>query len=246
MIGPHYWLVFAMATIFGANMGDFLSQYLGLGTVLGMPILAVALLVALLLERLDNRSDSKIWYWAAIVLIPIASTNLGDFAVAHGYSRRGLLVGLAILLVITHFGGRSEAEHMLAMRLLTRPGQQARPLTDASYWVGMILASTIGALISDFSSYTLKLGPVESASILLGLLAASFGLHYLPNASRWLVHWLTIVLIRGAGTAIADVLVNDPHVRFGLPLSTALAGVATALLLMWPAERTARREPLPR
>ena len=246
MIGPHYWLVFAVATIFGANMGDFLSQYLGLGTVLGMPILAVALLVALLLERLDNRSDSKIWYWAAIVLIPIASTNLGDFAVAHGYSRRGLLVGLAILLVVTHFGGRSEAEHMLAMRLLTRPGQQARPLTDASYWVGMIVASTIGALISDFCSYTLKLGPVESASSLLGLLAASFGLHYLPNASRWLVHWLTIVLIRGAGTAIADVLVNDPHVQLGLPISTALAGVAMILLLMWPAERTARRDPLAR
>jgi len=246
-IGPYYWLVFAVATIFGANMGDFLSQYLGLGRVLGMPILAVALLVALLLERLDNRSDSKAWYWAAIVLIPIAASNLGDFAVSHGYSRRWLLAGLAILLIITHFGGRSEAEHMLAMRLLTRPGRQSRPLTDASYWIGMIVASTLGPVVSDFCAYTLKFGPFESASILLVLLAASFGLHYLPNASRWLVHWLTIVLIRGAGTAIADVLVNDPRVHIGLPASTAATGTATILLLLlWPAERPARREALPR
>jgi uncharacterized membrane-anchored protein len=245
-IGPYYWSVFAVATIFGANMGDFLSQFLGLGSVGGMPILAFFLLAVLILERLDDRSDSKAWYWAAIVLIPIAASNLGDFAVAHGYSRRWMLAGLAILLIITHFGGRSESEHMLAMRLLTRPGQQARPLTDASYWVGMIVASTLGPLISDFCSYTLKLGPFESAAILLGLLATSFGLHYLPNVSRWLVHWLTIVLIRGAGTAIADVLVNDPRVHIGLLASTALAGVATLLLLMWPVERSARREPLPR
>lgn len=246
-IGPYYWLVFAVATIFGANMGDFLSQYLGLGTVRGVPILAVALVVALFLERLDNRSDSKAWYWAAIMLIPIAASNLGDFAVSHGYSRRWLLAGLAILLIITHFGGRSESEHMLAMRLLTRPGQQARPLTDASYWIGMIVAGTLGPLISDSCAYTLRLGSIGSAALQLGLLAATFGLHYMPNASRWLIHWLTIVLIRGAGTAIADVLVKDPRVHIGLLASTAAAGVATLLLLvLWPAERPARRASIPR
>lgn len=60
-IGPYFWLVFAVATIFGANVGDLLSQVLGLGSVGGMPILAVFLLVVLFLERLDNRSDSKVW-----------------------------------------------------------------------------------------------------------------------------------------------------------------------------------------
>ena len=34
-IGPYYWLVFAVATVFGANMGDFLSQDLGMGTMGG-------------------------------------------------------------------------------------------------------------------------------------------------------------------------------------------------------------------
>ena len=99
MIGPYYWLVFAVATIFGASMGDFLSEYLGLGTVLGMPILAVALLVALLLERLDNRSDSKIWYWAAIVLIPIAwfARTLRDER-GHAEQRSKVLVLLALFV----------------------------------------------------------------------------------------------------------------------------------------------------
>lgn len=246
-IGPYYWLVFAVATILGANMGDILSQYLGLGSVGGMPILAAFLLVVLFLERLDNRSDSKIWYWAAIVLIPIAATNLGDFAVSYGYSRRWLLAGLAILLVLTYFGGRSESEHLLAMRLLTRPGSAARPLTDASYWIAMIVASTLGPVLSDFGAYGLKLGAVETAAILLALLAASFALRYLQNTSRQLLHWVKIVLIRGAGTSVADVLVNDPQVNIGLLGSTLLAGAATVVLLMlWPSQRPARRDPLPR
>ena len=250
-IGPYYWLVFAVATIFGANMGDFLSQYLGLGSVGGMPILTVVLLVVLFLERLDGGSDSKAWYWAAIVLIPIAATNLGDFAVSHGYSRRWLLAGLAILLVVTYFGGRSESEHLLAMRLLTRPGAAARPLTDASYWIAMIVASTLGPVLGDFGAYGLGLGPVESAAILLALLAAAFAFYYVPNTNRQLLHWVTIVLIRGAGTSVADVLVNDPRVDMGLLGSTAAAGAATVvLLLLWPAERptrqTPRRDPVPR
>lgn len=246
-IGPYYWLVFAVATVFGANMGDLLSQYLGLGSVGGMPILAFFLLVVLFLERLDNRSESKVWYWAAIVLIPIAATNLGDFAVTHGYSRRWLLAGLAILLIVTYFGSRSESEHLLAMRLLTRPGAAARPLTDASYWIAMIVASTLGPVMSDFSAYGLRLGAVTSSAILLALLAASSVLYYVPNTSRQLLHWVTIVLIRGAGTSVADVLVNDPRVNMGLLASAAVAGAATViLLLLWPAERAARRDPVPR
>lgn len=246
-IGPYYWLVFAVATIFGANVGDLLSRFLGLGSVGGMPILAVFLLVVLLLERLDNRSDSKVWYWTAIVLIPIAATNLGDFAVSHGYSRRWLVAGLAVLLIVTYFGGRSESEHLLAMRLLTRPGAAARPLTDASYWIAMIVASTLGPVTSDFFAYGLRMGPVVSAAILLALLAASFALRYLQNTSRHLLHWIKVVLIRGAGTSIADVLVNDPRMNMGLLASTAVAGVATVvLLLLWPAERSTRRDPVPR
>jgi uncharacterized membrane-anchored protein len=240
-IGPYYWLVFVVATVFGANMGDFLSQYVGLGSVGGVPILFVALLVVLFIERLDSRSDSKVWYWAAIMLIPMAATNLGDFAVGLGYSRRWLLAGLAVLLIITYFGGRSESEHMLAMRLLTRPGTAARPLTDASYWIAMIVASTLGPVLSDFCSYGLGMGPFESSAILLGALAGSFGLHYLPVNSRPMVHWLTIVLIRAAGNAVADVLVKDPRLHIGLIASTAVAGIATLLLLvLWPADRPAR------
>lgn len=246
-IGPYYWLVFAVATIFGANMGDFLSQYLGLGSVGGMPLLAAFLLVVLILERLDNRSESKAWYWAAIVLIPIAATNLGDFAVSHGYSRRWLLAGLAVVLVVTYFGGRSESEHLLAMRLLTRPGAAARPLTDASYWIAMIVASTLGPVMSDFGAYGLRMGAVATAAILLAMLAASFALYHVPGFSRHLLHWIIIVLIRGAGTSVSDVLVNDPRVNFGLPGSMLLAGAATLLLLLlWPPERPAQRDPVPR
>jgi hypothetical protein len=179
------------------------------------------------------------------VLIPIAATNLGDFAVSQGYSRRWLVAGLAVLLIITYFGGRSESEHLLAMRLLTRPGAAARPLTDASYWIAMIVASSLGPVMSDFGTYGLKLGSILSAVILLALLAACFALSYVPAVSRQVQHWLAIVLIRGAGTSLADVLVNDPRMSMGLLASTAVTGLATVvLLLLWPADRAARRDPV--
>lgn len=240
-IGPYYWLVFAAATVFGANMGDLLSQYFGLGSVGGVPMMFFVLIVVLVCEHLDASSNSKVWYWAAIVLIPMAATNLGDFAVAHGYSRRWLLAGLSVVLVITYFGGRSESEHLLAMRLLTRPGRAARPLTDASYWVAMIVASTLGPVLSDFGAYGLGLGSFGAAAVLLVMLAGSFALHLLPSPSRPLVHWLTVVLIRAAGTALADLLVRSPGLHMGLAAATVAAGLATLLLLLlWPPERSAR------
>jgi len=240
-IGPYYWLVFAVATVFGANMGDFLSQDLGMGTMGGLPLLVFALIVVLVSERLDDSSNSKAWYWAAIVLIPMAAGNLGEFGVAHGYSRRWILAGLGLLLIITYFGGRSEAEHLLAMRMLTRPGRAGRPMTDVNYWIAMIVASTIGPVAVDFCAFGLGLGSFVTGAIMLGLLAGSFALYLLPASSRPLVHWLTVVLIRAAGTSMADVLSAGPGLHMGLVASTVAAGLATLLLLLlWPPESSAR------
>jgi uncharacterized membrane-anchored protein len=37
MLGARYWAALCLASIFGANMGDFFARNLGLGHVAGLP-----------------------------------------------------------------------------------------------------------------------------------------------------------------------------------------------------------------
>ena len=43
LLGLRYWTALCLASVFGANMGDFFAHNLGLGHVAGLPFLAVAL-----------------------------------------------------------------------------------------------------------------------------------------------------------------------------------------------------------
>src|ERR1700720_3463883 len=73
-IGARYWAALCLASIFGANMGDFCAHNLGLGHVAGLPFLALALAVVVLAERFD-RSVHEIYYWTAIIIVRTAATN---------------------------------------------------------------------------------------------------------------------------------------------------------------------------
>ena len=236
-IGGTYWAVFVVASVFGANMGDVAALYLGMGKLHGMPVLVLALFAILIAERLDNFSSSRAWYWMAIALIPMVATNLGDFAVGRGYSRAWLVGGLVVLQVVTYFGGRSESEQVLATRLLTRPGAAARPMTDVSYWVAMVIASTLGPVVSDIFADRLHMGPLDSAAILLGLVAAVYGVRRLVKGSQPLVYWPAVILIRAAGNALGDVLAKDPRIHFGVGVSAALMGVLLVVLVVAAPDR---------
>ena len=45
-LGLRFWAALCLASIFGANMGDFFAHDLGLGHVRGLPFLALALATA--------------------------------------------------------------------------------------------------------------------------------------------------------------------------------------------------------
>ena len=50
-LGPRYWSALCLASIFGANMGDFFARNLGLGHVSGLPFLAAALATVIVADR---------------------------------------------------------------------------------------------------------------------------------------------------------------------------------------------------
>ena len=78
-LGARYWTALCLASIFGANMGDFFAHDLGLGHVAGLPIFALALLIVVASERFD-RTVHQAYYWTAIIIVRTAATNFAPAA----------------------------------------------------------------------------------------------------------------------------------------------------------------------
>jgi uncharacterized membrane-anchored protein len=228
-LGARYWIALCIASIFGANMGDFFAHNLGLGHVAGLPFLAVALAIVVIVERFD-RSSHESYYWIAIIIIRTAATNFADFAAGDlKLPRLGVMAGLTIALAIAVWLSWQFAWRRSINKADTG-GTVLR--ADLGYWISMFLAGTLGTVMGDYCSHNLHLDDGGAAALLSPLLAVLF-LIGRNGALRWLpFYWLTVVAIRAAGTAVGD-FVSGRHM-LGLPLSTAVTGILfVALLFIW-------------
>lgn len=233
-LGPQYWGALCIASVFGANMGDFFARNLGLGHVRGLPILAFMLAIIFLIERRD-RLVHQAYYWLAIVVIRTGATNLADFAAGDlKLSKPAVMLGLTLLLITIvacaqHFAPKSANE-------LATGGATGLPTTDAWYWTSMLVAGTLGTVGGDFSSFGSGLGLANSTYLLCALLGAWF--YFARGLLRAIpFYWFTIVLVRTAGTALGDYLANRT-LGMGLSLSTLLTGLVLLLsLLLWKPQR---------
>lgn len=215
-IGARYWALLILASVFGANTGDFLAERLGFGHVAGLPILLGCFLLVLAAERFD-RAPRQIWFWLAVIVTRTAATNVGDIGHDLHWSGLAVIAGLAL----------AGAVSLAAWRTIRRPPTQplaAHPL----YWWTMLVAGALGTAIGDWCSWGLGLGNLLAAGVLALpvalLLAALRGRHPVPLVG----YWLTVVAIRAAGTAAGDFFANRV---FGLELSTFVFGVAFGLAL---------------
>ena len=226
-LSTRYWVALCLASIFGANMGDFFARNLGLGHVAGLPFLALALAIVIVSERFD-RAVHQVYYWTAIIIVRTAATNFADFACGDmKLPRLWVIVGLAAALAMAVI-----ASWQLVWRRLSDKGDGSVLRADAGYWVSMFIAGTLGTVIGDYCSHDLHLGDAWASMLLspiLGLLfvTARNGL----LRSLWF-YWLTVAMVRAAGTAVGD-LVSGRNM-LGLPLSTLVTGALfVTLLVLW-------------
>jgi uncharacterized membrane-anchored protein len=228
-LGPRYWVALCLASIFGANMGDFVARNMGLGHVTGLPFLAAALAVVMVVERFD-RTMHQAYYWIAVIIVRTAATNFADFACGDMKQPRiWVIAALTISLVVA----LSMSWQWSWRRLAAKTEDEATVLrADLGYWISMFIAGTLGTVIGDYSSHDLHLGDA-GASILLSPLLGGLFLMGRNGPLRWLpFYWLTVVTVRAAGTAVGD-LVSGRNM-LGLPLSTFVTGALfVALLLIW-------------
>jgi len=235
-IGLRYWTLFVVASVFGAHMGDVITALLTIGLLGKILFLAVILAAIFIAERYD-RSSTEAWYWLAVIVIQVAAVRLADFSTIRlGINRIEVVSALALLLVTTMIVARSDESHLFSTLQLERPGTAAKPMADVAHWLGMIVASTLGAAGADFCAITLGVGTVLSVVIISVTVLVLLYLQRRSRPDRLHAFWLTTTLVRSDGIVIGDLLVKGPHLHLGLAVSSLLTGVVLlGLLIFWRA-----------
>jgi uncharacterized membrane-anchored protein len=220
----------SLASVFGANLGDFASHELHLGHVRGLPLLAVCFACLLWQER-RSQAGTDAYYWAAIVLLRTAATNLSDlFLHDMKLSAFWFVAALSVLLVLAAWR-RSEAGCALSR-------------VDTRYWLTMLTAGTLGTACGDEAADMLGLATSLSlfAVLFMGAIAFAKGL----AARSQFAYWLTIVLIRTTGTNAGDFMAGREGLDLGLTVSTIGAGLLlVATFWLWKRHIGAELAPEP-
>ena len=232
LINVNYWLALVAASVFGTNTGDYLSDYLHLGHVIGLPYLIAALAAIFLAEKFSPWV-SVLYFWAAIIIIRTAATNIADATHDIGIYGIGAVLALiaAFIWSVRRYKKQSDAN----------PGDPSVPRVDAFYWVVMALAGIVGTLAGDISSA--GLGFISYYfSYLAGWTSASFSFAWITTGhilatiiygsgillmlrrysiadlARPYPYWAMLLLIRTAGTALGDYISKTPLQLYGATL----------------------------
>lgn len=221
-INPRYWVALTAASIFGTNTGDYAADILHIGHLQGLPWMLLAALVVVGLERFSGLR-SVLFFWAVIIIIRTAATNLGDGF--HSY-HLGFNISLPILTAL--FAG-------LVYFYSKRGGgvgADGAPQTNTLYWLCMLLAGALGTVAGDFVAYALipgqhsaLLGTLESGVVMVAL----FAMLRQGRLMQPLVYWPMVALIRLFGTCAGDALAG--RYAMNLQASTLGTGLAFAALI---------------
>ena len=222
-VDARYWTLMTLASIFGCNTGDDCSYYAGWNHWIGLGPLAL-LLAALLFGERQSTRRTQAWYWASVVVLRTAATNLADLAThTFGLPYLDVILVLAVLQALVVL---PVAPRLLAVET-DWPG---RPSTNGWYWLALITAGTLGTTMGDWMAEELHLS-TGYGTLLLGvayllILAGGRRVHWTTKVT----YWPTVVAVRAAGTTAGDWLAfqdtpglhNGLHL--GLPMSTTISG----------------------
>ncbi len=206
-----YWLCLMCASVFGTNTGDFVSDTLNIGHLSGLPYLAGLFAIILVAERWGP-FRSPLYFWAAIITVRTAATNVGDaFHDFHIEFMQSLpwTLGAFVAAVLIY-------QIVDGKRVKAEGGIPVTPL----FWLCMILAGIVGTIGGDYASFGLHLMPPGTAAVFGAIAVVLLAIGRKPAATVPLFYWLLLALIRTGGTGGGDALAH----LFGLVPSTEITG----------------------
>ena len=242
-INARYWTAILAASMCGANTGDFASRILGLGHTRGLLPLALIFLAIVWAER-RSKVATEAYYWLAIIVLRTGATNLADLGTHDlklGYFLcMGLLVALMVAMLLI-----DRARGVKPTGVVGPDGRWCSlPATDASYWVTMLAAGTLGTAAGDWVAEETGLGLGFGSAVLVAVLIVVWFVsnQYGKMTKPW--YWLTIVAARTAGTTLGDLLASRRGLGLGLVVSTICTSLLLAgILILWRSRRaTSLRE----
>lgn len=230
IIGPRYWVSISIASICGANMGDFVQDGLKMTASSGLLMLAFMFGLVVILDQCSKRGNEG-FYWLAILIVRAAATELADLGIDRMHASYFILAaGLYVLLIAI-----LALRHMPSSELLAnRP-----PRTDGAYWSAMLTAGTLGTVLGDGIGHMIRpitVGVPISAIIATGAVILTLGLRRRLGivSAATASYWATIVAIRAWGTNVGDIAAF----LLTLPVSMMLSGLLLAgTLIMWRGPR---------
>lgn len=221
VVDARYWTAISLASVFGCNLGDFVSLYLHWGHWLGLFPLAVIFAVLIALEH-RSATATVAWYWVVVIVLRTAATNVADLAThTLEWPYPWVIASLAIIQAIVILP-------VLSRLLPAGTDGAGRPAADGWYWASLLTAGTLGTAIGDWVAEDLHLGAGGGTLALGAIFAAILAM---GRRSWWKTkasYWLAIIAVRSAGTTAGDWLAfrEEPGLsnglHLGLPLSTAL------------------------
>ena len=207
-INARYWCAIAVASMAGANTGDFAARYLHLGHTGGLLPLALVF-VAIVWAETRSRRATEAYYWLAIIVLRTGATNLADLATHDlhlGYPLTLAALAAVIIAILLFVCWRDGAAPASA------DGRKL-PATDSAYWLAMLTAGTLGTAGGDFTADELGLGVGYGSLVLLAVfLIVLFGAVRIGKMSLFW-YWAAIVAARTAGTTMGDFLAQPPRSR---------------------------------
>lgn len=238
-ITPRYWVAILVASMCGANTGDFLSHNLHLGHWRGLPPLAAVFLVILWAER-RARIATEAYYWLAIIVLRTAATNLADLC-THDLKLGYLATELGLTLLLIVFTAADRGRNVDAA---ANPDRPAVPNTTILYWLAMLMAGTLGTASGDFTADVVGLGLFYGSAALLILFVAVLAVSRLFTGMSKPWYWASIIAARTAGTTLGDMLASRHGFDLGLSASTTLTAATLAtVVLLWPHRRAVEAIP---
>jgi uncharacterized membrane-anchored protein len=231
VLGVRYWVAISVASMAGANLGDFVSRILHLGHLSGVPPLLAVFAAILVVERRD-RSATELYYWLAVLVLRTIATNLADLATHDLRLGYGWAIGGLCVLVLAALELNRDTRH--------RDGPAGLPAANGFYWATMLIAGTLGTAIGDWVADVSGLGLIGATLILGAILAALLRRRTRPAHATKRGYWLTVVGVRSAGTTAGDLSAH----MLGLVQSTFTTNVAlVGLLVLWRDRRVSALGP---